>query len=728
MPLLTARQDEIQRILTFLNEGKAVVSLHGGPGFGKTAIAVEASHKLRKDHSIPVVFSQLTSASTAEDVICQLCYDLDLYNKDDPKSSLTLWLKNLDSKVVFVMDDIDSLLERKTSFYEFVHFLRKNSSQHCQIVTTSRTSYEIPELFIGKVQVDEMEDEACVELMRKHCPEQEDEFLERLATLCGKIPLSMCIAVSRVADFEDREELLQRLRRQPVKFLECPERDQYIYRAISMSYEKCSDEEKESFVRLSVFDGSFSEDAARVVIGKINTNTSDILEKLVGHSLIKQPSKQRYSVHLLIKHFLQEQENGEDETAQRAREEMMRAQLLMVEYFLNLGHEVTMGSYSKDGYKENRETLKQEAHNIQKVLKICCQPENRRTSNISDCLTQSEIYTTSARFFSIFVRTIIPGSLVDEFLQRCANLAKDRRQHAININFDCLLAEQERSKSIGKSCERFIDMFEKIKNEFETHYEEIKEDTSLCAHYYNLYGRYLSYKSDKLFREERLNLQVEARKQLEKSLKLRETLADTSLGKADKVLSLLHLGNKCKLISQSQNILGKRNESTSSLKQARNYYYDARHLSETQLGEHELTASCYKCLGDTFFIDSPKMAEQFYAPAKKMRENLGLHFSQRHALLLNNFGRCLTQINRADGAIALLETARNMAEKLYESDEPNQCKVKIYSSLALAYNSTHNYPKALEYARKALEMDIERVIRKKDRERLREIIYRNNSQ
>ena len=271
-------------------------------------------------------------------------------------------------------------------------------------------------------------------------------------------------------------------------------------------------------------------------------------------------------------------------------------------------------------------------------------------------------------------------------------------------------------------------MFEKIKNEFETHFEEIKEDKSLCAHYYNLYGRYLSHKSDELFREERLNLQVEARKQLEKSLKLRETLADTSLGKADKVLSLLHLGNKCKLISQSQNILDKRNESTSSLKQARNYYYDARHLSETQLGEHELTASCYKCLGDTFFIDSPKMAEQFYAPAKKMRENLGLHFSRRHALLLNNFGRCLTQINRADEAIALLETARDMAEKLPESDEQNQCKAKIYTSLALAYDSTENYPKSLEYARKALEMGIERVIRYNEQKRLREIIYWNNNQ
>ena len=196
LPTFTAREADIQRVISLIEEEKAVVSLHGGPGFGKTAIAIEVSHKLYEDHNVPVVFCQLTTTTTVDEMVRRLCRDVGIYHEDDPKSSLIVWLKNIKSKVIFVMDDIDNLLEDKTCFYEFVRLLRKNSNQRCQIVTTSRTSCEIRELSTAEVQVEEMDDEACMELLRKQCPEQEDNILRPLAELCGKIPLAMCIAGS----------------------------------------------------------------------------------------------------------------------------------------------------------------------------------------------------------------------------------------------------------------------------------------------------------------------------------------------------------------------------------------------------------------------------------------------------------------------------------------------------------------------------------------------------
>ncbi len=58
LKMFTARKaGEMQKVITFLlEEEKAVVSLHGRPGFGKTAIAIEVSHKLNEDHNVPVVF------------------------------------------------------------------------------------------------------------------------------------------------------------------------------------------------------------------------------------------------------------------------------------------------------------------------------------------------------------------------------------------------------------------------------------------------------------------------------------------------------------------------------------------------------------------------------------------------------------------------------------------------------------------------------------------------
>ena len=720
LPIFIGREVEIQNVIALLkDEEKAVVSLHGRPGFGKTAIAIQVSHQLSEDHNIPVVFSQLTTATTIDEMVLRLCRDVGVNHEDDPKSSLILWLKNK-KKVILVMDNIDNLLENKTSFYEFVRLLRKNSNQNCQILTTSRMSFEIRELLTDQVQVNEMDGEECIELLKKQGSEEDDQFLRKLAELCGNIPLAMCIAGPLVNDFEDPDELLQYLEKQPMKTLECPESDQYVNRAINMSCEKCSDEDQEAFVRLSVFEGSFSEDAARVVTEKDELDTSRILKKLVSRSLIKQPTKHRYSIHLLIKYFLKDKQKSEERRLAAA----MRAELLMVKYYLKLAHQLTMKSYSKDGYKDNREALKREVSNIQNVLKICSQQEDPAGSDISDCLARSKIYTSSAKFFSLFVRTIIPGSIIDEFLQQCAKTAETRKQHAIKFIFDCVLAYQERSKTIGKTDDDFNAKMEEIKKEFETHYKDLKKDKSFCAHYYSQYGEYLLRQAQSQNGKEKLLLQTQARDQLQKSLELRETLTGTSVGKADKIFSLLHLGNVCKFISGTERSLNRENEVAINIpfKQAQKNYEEAVRLSQNDLGQHELTSWCYKNLGD-ILLDNPKIAEEKYTIAKSMRENLGLDASERHVLVLNNLGKCLRETYRVDEAIEVLESTRDTAEKLAESDEPTFCKTKVYTSLAIAYNLVQEKSGAIRYAKKAMEFDrIEKIIRKYEYAKLEKIL------
>ena len=724
----TARAAEIQKCINFLlKEEKAVVSLHGGPGFGKTAIAIEVSHKLSKDYNILVIFSQLTAATSVDDIIRELGLHVGVNNENedkDPKSSLILWLKNIESEVIFVMDDIDQLLDnedKSATFYAFVGLLR-NLNHNCQIVTTSRIAYKIDDLPTGEVKVDKMDDEECMELLRQHCPEQDEKFLRQLAELCGNVPLAMCIAGSRVDDFEDSDELLQHLQQQPMKTLKCPKINKHVDRAINMSYKKCSDKEKETFVRLAVFDGTFDREAAKAVNEKVDA--TDILQILVHRSLIEQPLKHRYSIHLLIKHFLVEQQNGEDEIAERANAQATRAELLMVKYFLKLGHDLTMKSYSKDKYKLNREALKKEVRNIQNVLKICFQQSNPTTSDIPDCLALSKVYTISARHFSLFVRTIIAGCTIDRFLQRCADMANEKQQHAIKINFDCLSAHQERIRSIAKSDEYYNMKMEKIEKEFKTYYQGIKEDKAICAHYYYQYGRYLLRKSEREEKFGRLALRVRAREQLEKSLRLRQELAKTPVEIADMVYSLLQLGKIYKNISTTERELLKASDSKLLSGKAQECFQEAIRLSQENLGKHELTSSCYKNLGDLFLTTKEYLkAEEKYIQAKEMRENLGLNANESFVFLLNNLGQCLTINNKATEAIEILESARDMAEKLAENDEQNVCKTKVYAYLAIAYDSIENNIDAVNYAMKALKF--EEAIFPKVREKLREIISNN---
>ena len=73
----TGRQAEIQKVIALLkDEKKAFVSLKGGPGFGKTAISIQVSHRLSEDLEIRVVFSQLANATTVEEMTRQLCLDV----------------------------------------------------------------------------------------------------------------------------------------------------------------------------------------------------------------------------------------------------------------------------------------------------------------------------------------------------------------------------------------------------------------------------------------------------------------------------------------------------------------------------------------------------------------------------------------------------------------------------------------------------------------------------
>ena len=210
-------------------------------------------------------------------------------------------------------------------------------------------------------------------------------------------------------------------------------------------------------------------------------------------------------------------------------------------------------------------------------------------------------------------------------------------------------------------------------------------------------------------------------------MELRKRLTGSCVGTADEVFSLLHLGHVCKLISSTEFYLGKTDKSKNSLEKAENCYREAIRLSQNDLGNHELTSSCYKSLGDLFLkIKKPNLAEIEYTTAKEMRENLALDTSERHVYLLNNLGKCLTKGKRAKEAVELRESARDMAEKLAENDEPNDYKAKIYTSLAIAHNSLKKGSKnAVKYAKKAQEFHgLQDVITKYEYKILQEISSR----
>ncbi|XP_068747829.1 uncharacterized protein [Montipora capricornis] len=117
VPEVFGRSKEIDKVKQYLQSGTdAVVLITGGPGFGKTTVARETAHKL-KEIGHTVLFCSLVKKTTFLEAATEMIHSCGKMLGQLPEN-LEYWLKNwskqIQSQVVFVLDNADSLLDRST--------------------------------------------------------------------------------------------------------------------------------------------------------------------------------------------------------------------------------------------------------------------------------------------------------------------------------------------------------------------------------------------------------------------------------------------------------------------------------------------------------------------------------------------------------------------------------------------------------------------------------------
>ena len=660
LPTFSGRDAEINKIISFVMDKEVgVVTAVGGPGFGKSTIAVEVSHRLCEKHDITVIFSYLSNASCRAEVIRRLCLDVGVQaDGENSESSLIFWSKNIEKKVVLVMDNIEQLLEGETrsQFVDLIQELRKNSNQRLQIIATSRTVFSIDNLTTENVSVEEMGDDTSVELLRKRCGDRnlEDDFLYKLAKLCGHVPLALCIAASRIQDFDDPNELVTWLKEELMDVLQDPERNLSVCEVIERSFEKMSDEDKKALVRLSVFNGNFNRSAAQEIIKKDGLETQNFLKYLVSRSLI-QSRDGRFCIHSLVRRFLTDREE--------LRGEMVNAQERMVSHFLDKCQRLTHKYWSRDGFNAARKGLTEDLHNIEEILRICEQACDERTLNsvIVDTLVKSDIYQSSSRFFYNFILHVLSLTLVKNFLDCCVKLAKQQEDVVAILNYQCLLADAKGRESQWKSSEYTNDM-KSVMQTFNENEDKLQKENGLKSHFYYCYGRYLGNQETNS-NEDHLLL---AKCYLQSSFDSRKIPGNNPFKEVDQVVTLHQLGRLNKMKDEEA--------------LAEEKFQMAIELSEKSLGDHELTSSSYKKLGDLYFKWKKKVeALNCYDKASEIHERLELSNCSISSLtLLKNRGSCLSRLNRAEEAVRILDEAYYLMEKFPENYIQGKFKSQLY--------------------------------------------------
>ena len=319
----TGRQDEIQRLIDYVViEHISIVAVTGGPGYGKSSVAIVSSHELVR-LGIQVYYVSLLEENSIEAFVMAFMHTTNRRNnnKQTPdKEDFLSWVSSLDSKTVVVLDNADLLTLRQTDLRnDFLKLLKdaaaRSSSIHFVVATRYRFKYAND---FAEIHLSALDSADAVTLLgyvvhpsKQTCDKSggsvEDEHLKGIANRTGGIPLALKVVGELVKSGEvSTAEVLDELAVDPLDALsrESFPPDEQLKRCFSLSYKYLSKIMRECLIYASRFPGTFDRYATDAVITTM-TGDTHCLDQLVDRSLVEYSSvEKRYAMHTLLRTFV----------------------------------------------------------------------------------------------------------------------------------------------------------------------------------------------------------------------------------------------------------------------------------------------------------------------------------------------------------------------------------------------------------------------------------------
>ena len=698
------RDEEIDKVVELIKTGKeAAVLITGGPGFGKTTVANKAAHELAKPgQDRTVFFCNIMSMKTVDEVATRMsltCSKHLTQLSENPSLRLLNWSKQVESRVTFVLDNADDVLDRNgddcNKFWRFLGDCRTLSKQNVNFIITSRLecnhlTLQTENVRLGCLSIEEANKvvSARMRVSNLGSTVQKLSKAEKLVELCGYVPLALCVAGSLLSKGVYTEgELIKRLEEEPTDVLQCdrrPTNETSVAKSIMTSLLALDDCERQAIILLCSFPGSFNADAAKFVISNacsaISENQSmSILGELVDRSLVDQSRSHRYEIHALIK--ASAKKFGQEKYPQLFAE----GEKMACAYFMSCLHENARLYWSKDTCKASTESFSKDRHNFEYFLGVYAQGMDKNDpeiANICKMVLQDFLQTC------MYLEMCLSPRVYVQFLESLLKSFKEAEIQCVHVvEIMCLLGHETRK--VGQK-EEYKEYMEEAKKLYSEKSSEFSRNPISEVFYMNSYADFVSKQGDPAKTDDIWKLSQITLKTCDEKLEVNHP---------EKASTLLLAGRFAKLKRKRSEAEGK--------------YEQALKLFLERLGKHVKTVNALKEIGD-FFL-SGKTEEDLekalgcYKQAEQMMHDMGMESNPQNIHILKNYGICFRKRGNFPEARKYILKAYNVAETELEADHMWKVMIKnrlavLHEDIAKVEETEDNLDKASTLYKEAIEM------------------------
>ena len=660
--LMFGRLHEIQQVREAIQSGSvSVVWITGGPGFGKTTVANKAAYELsRLDCERAILFCSFRSTKSFHDAATLMTFTCSK-NHTQPPENPQHWLLNWSkqqSKVTFVLDNADEVLEDSDCINDFLNLLenmRRLSRQNVTFIVTSRTACSTSSPPSKNVRLACLPAEEAKQILLSRVPDLQNRAklskVEKLVEHCGFVPLALCIAGSLLSDYNE-DELIKSLEDEPSNVLQVGRRstDQTsVEKSIKRSFEMLHEVEQKALVLLCVFPGSFNSNVATSLITSCTTNATEsvsVLQELKDRSLVEQLRPCRYQVHQLIQTFVQKIASDKYPGL------LDRGKKLACAHFISRLADNANLYWSKDTCKQSVESFNEDRHNFEHFLQVYA--DMRREIEEQEIVKYCKTFLDDLPQKCMYIEKCVLPRFYISVLEILLETFHSESQPVHRVELLCILGHESRKKGDRKNYQEFMREAEEVHTKnlanFET--QPLSE-----TYFRNSCARFFSEKKDPL-----------ENKRIEQETKAALKVSCENLGDHPETAATLLFAGR---------IANRRKK----YDEAEQKFFEALELFKKCLGKHFMTAETLKAIAD---LHAGKKGETeldkslaHYAEAIEIFEDLAFRQSKECILTLKNFGMCHMRKGNLDEAMALLTEADEVGEKELEPLHTWKVKTKI---------------------------------------------------